>query len=137
MAPIGPLISASSSDLIETRKIPLAAMRESARQARDCICLEQPECKLSKLTRLAGISRAVWFQNVQLANILIESGDLARGFLELGKLPCFLIAFPFLKKSLKRLSSATLRRRRVILSRPMPLMMFQVLGRGLTNVLLD
>ena len=34
------------------------------------------------MTRLVSTSRAVWYQEAQLANILVESSDLGRGFLE-------------------------------------------------------
>ena len=45
-------------------------MRESARQARDFISLEQPNSNHPQLTKLASISRAVWFQGLELYELI-------------------------------------------------------------------
>ena len=68
-------------------------MRESARQARDCICREQPECNHSELARL--VSGAMWYQDVKLANILIENSDLGREFLEVRGAAIYLNSLSF------------------------------------------
>ena len=53
-------------------------MRESALQARDKIFVDSPNSNHSQLTRLASISRAVWYQDFKLANILVLLSDLGR-----------------------------------------------------------
>lgn len=77
MAAFGPIITASAPDPSETRRIMLEAMGESARQSRDLIFLEQPECNHSKLIYLASFClRAAWSRGVKLASIFFENNAL-------------------------------------------------------------
>ena len=82
MAEFGPIINKACDDLDEKREVLTSIMRESALQARDIIFLEQPNSNFSQLTRLASISRAVWFQDFKLASIIFEHSDLGKEHLE-------------------------------------------------------
>ena len=83
MLAFSPLITRSFPDLSERREVLNNIMRESALQARDIIFLESPNCEFSQLTRLASVSRACWFQDLKLANILFDNSDLGREHLEI------------------------------------------------------
>ena len=76
------IINNSGLPLAEKREAIIRVQRESAIMVRDKLFLDAPESQHSLLTRLASISRAIWYQDVKLASILILHSELGARFLK-------------------------------------------------------
>lgn len=64
-------------DLVQKSVYLKALMRDAAIHARDCLFLEQPLGRHSRLLRPGSIAKAVWTAHHRLYKILVASSDLA------------------------------------------------------------